>query len=306
MGIIGTGLDLRAARAWGYAGIAGESVIAIGITVFIILTVRWLLRIRSDRNEIHAESSRALTANYYATIGISLALTAAAIAPYCAPGAGILWLISAIGGAALLLYLLGNWIQSGIPTADLAPAVFLPIVGNAATVYVAADAGVEQYAWFSFSLAIVCWLALVPLVLYRLIAVEPRLPRKLAPQFAIFVASPAVLANAWFVLDSGQVDALFKILACVSLFFALLTVRLWRLAWGEPFNVAMWGWTFPAAVLAGSFERLALTSPSDASTMFALALLWLAVAITLGCTIGAVHGWLRGGDEHEIRLGAVR
>jgi hypothetical protein len=197
MGIIGAGIDSRSARAWEYAGIVGESVIAVGIVVFIILTVRWLLRIRSDRKELVAESSRALTANYFAAIGISLALTAAAIVPYCALGAGVLWFISATGGAALVLSLLGNWIQIGIATSELTPASFLPVVGNAVSVYVAADAGIEQYVWFSFSLAVVCWLALLPLALYRLIAVGSRLPRRLAPQLAIFIASPAVLANAF-------------------------------------------------------------------------------------------------------------
>jgi tellurite resistance protein TehA-like permease len=151
--------------------------------------------------------------------------------------------------------------------------------------------------FFLLTVARVCWVALLPLVVYRLIIVKPRLPRKIAPQLAIVVESPAVIANAWFVLNGGRVDDLFKILACASLFFALLTIRTWRLAWGEPFNVAMWGWTFPAAALAGSFERIAHGSPSFASATLALILLWLAICITAACATGVVRGWLRDAEK---------
>jgi tellurite resistance protein TehA-like permease len=126
-----------------------------------------------------------------------------------------------------------------------------------------------------------------------LMFVKPPLPRRLGPQLAIFVSAPGVLANAWFVLNDGRVDALFSILACVSLFFGLLTIRMWRQAWGEPFNIAMWGWTFPAAALAGAFQRIALVSPSLPSKALALVLLWLAIGVTAGCAAGAVRGWLR-------------
>jgi tellurite resistance protein len=297
MGIVGTGLDLRFAHVLGYGdGTIGDAIVTFGVAVFLVLSVRWLLRIWSDRHELGTES-RTVAAHFYGTIVISLALTSAGVAPCSLLAARVLWFVSAVGGAALLLYLFGRWIETGVDDAELTPAIFLPVVGNATSVYVAGVIGVESYAWFSFSLAAVCWMALLPLSVYRLIVVKPRLPRRLAPQLGILVASPAVLANAWFVLNGGRADDAFKILACASLFFALLTIRSWRLAWGEPFNVAMWGWTFPAAALAGSFERIALVSPSVPSTTLALALLWLAIAVTAACTAGTVWGW-----QHEAAI----
>jgi tellurite resistance protein len=303
MGIVGTGLDLRLAQAGGYgARIISETVVWLGIAVFLILGVRWLLRIRSNPAEIETESSRASSADFYGTIVISLALTAAAIAPYTLPGARTCWLVSSVGGVVLVLYLFGKWIRSGIDQSDLTPAVFLPVVGNAVCVFAAMEIGVVQYAWFSFSLAIICWIAFLPLSFYRLIVAEPRLPRRLAPQLAILVASPAVLANAWFVLNGGRIDGLMKVLACIALFFALLTIRSWRLAWGEPFNVAMWGWTFPSAALAGTYERIALVSPSFLSTALALGLLWIAIGVTAACAAGALRGWLREASAKPLSI----
>jgi tellurite resistance protein TehA-like permease len=134
------------------------------------------------------------------------------------------------------------------------------------------------------------------------------MPRKLAPQLAILVASPAVLANAWYVLNGGRIDDLLKILACASLFFALLTIRSWRLAWGEPFNVAMWGWAFPAAALAGCFERIALTSSDVLTTAFAVALLGIAIGITSACAAGVLRGWQRQASlyKHSIPIGVTK
>ena len=130
--------------------------------------MRWLLRIRSDRREIDVETTVALTANYFGAIGIAFSLTAAAIAPYSVSGARMTWFVAAVWGAGLVLYLLGKWIQTGVDDFDLTPAILLPVVGNAVSVYVAGSVGVEEYAWFSFSLALVCWMVLMPLSLYRL------------------------------------------------------------------------------------------------------------------------------------------
>jgi tellurite resistance protein len=293
MGIVGLGLDWRLAAHLGYAGaIAGELIAALGIAVFVLLGARWLMRIRSDRREIAAEAAVALTANYFGAIDISVALIAAAVVPYSEALARGLWFVAAGGGIALVLFLLGKWIETGIDDFSLTPAILLPVVGNAVSVYVAADLGVEQYAFFSFAIALVCWLCFMPLSLYRLLVVKPPLPRKLAPQLSILVSSPAVIANAWFVLDGGRIDDVMKLLACTSLFFALLAIRTWRLGWGEPFNVAMWGWTFPAAAIAGTYGRIAFASPSLPTALLAHVLWILATLITAACAVGAVRGWL--------------
>jgi tellurite resistance protein len=213
--------------------------------------------------------------------------------PYSRQAALALWVLAAAGSAALLIYLLGKWIEDGIKDFELTPALLLPVVGNAASVYAAGALGVTDIAWFSFAFALLCWLTLAPLTMYRLLVVQPRLPRKLAPQLAILVSSPAVLANAWFVLNGGVVDAPMRILAFKSLFFALLTIRMWKIASGEPFNVAMWGWTFPAAALAGAFERIALRDPSPVNIGLAAGTIAIAGVIVVLCVAGSLRGWYR-------------
>ena len=61
----------------------------------------------------------------------------------------------------------------------------------------------------------------LPLLLHRLIFCEDKLPERLAPSLAIFVASPAVGCLSWVQL-TGRMDAVYRFILFTALFFALL------------------------------------------------------------------------------------
>jgi tellurite resistance protein len=293
MGIAGLGLAWRlAAKAQHAPAFVGDWIVAAGAALFLALLVVWLRRIYTHPHELRTESNVAISQSYFGAIVISVSLFAAAAVPYSRPLAFTLWLVAAGGGAALLIYLLGRWIEHGIEKYELTPAIFIPVVGNATSVYAAVPLGLGEFGWASFSFALLCWLSLGPLVVYRLLAVEPRLPRKLAPQIAVLVSSPAVLAASWYTL-TGSADAVFKILTFKALFFALLTVRLWKMGWGEPYNVAMWGWTFPAAALAGVLERAAFAFASPVYQVLAGVALTFATLAVAACSLATAAGLLR-------------
>ena len=292
MGIEGLGLAWRvAARAGSVPPFIGESLLAAGAALFAVLLPLWLRRSVSFPQELRVETHVAITASYLGTIVISTSLLAAAVVPYARPAAYLLWALATFGGAALLVVLLGRWIEHGIRDFELTPAVFIPAVGNATTVYAAVALGQKEIAWMSFSFALLCWLTLGPIVTYRLFVTEPKLPRKMAPQLAVLVSSPAVLASAWYALVGA--DAVFKILAFKALLLALLTARLWRIGWGEPYNVAMWGWTFPAAALAGAFERAASSLEDPLYHFIAASSLVVATLAVTACAGATLRGWIR-------------
>jgi tellurite resistance protein len=292
MGIAGLGLAWRVAAKSQHAPVfVGEWIVAASAALFSALLVVWLFRIYTHPREVSTESNVAISASYFGAIGISVSLLAAAAVPYSHPLAFLLWLFASIGGAALLIYLLGRWIEHGIEEFELTPAIFIPVVGNATSVYAAAPLGLSELGWVSFSFALLCWLSLGPLVMYRLLVVEPRLPRKLAPQLAVLVSSPAVLAASWYTL-TGSADAVFKILTFKALFFVLLTARLWKMAWGEPYNVAMWGWTFPAAALAGVLERASFAFASPLYQFLAAVALAVATLSVAACSVATAAGWI--------------
>jgi tellurite resistance protein len=293
MGIAALGLAWRdAAAAHGLPAGIGEWLIAASAVVFAVLLVVWAARVMTHPQEIDAELRVAITASYLGTITISCSLLAAGVLPYSRAAAVVLWAIGAFGGAALLIYLLGRWIEGGIKADELTPALFLPVVGNATSVYAGVPLGYGELGWASLSLALLCWLTFGPITMYRLMVTEPRLPRKMAPQLAVMVSSPAVMASAWYLL-TGSADPAFKILAFKALFFALLTARLWKMAWGEPFSVAMWGYTFPAAALAGAFEHAAAATSSPLYAGLATTTLTVATIVVVLCAAWTMRGWFR-------------
>src|ERR1700730_3742199 len=294
MGIAGLGLACETAvKAQGAPPSIGTWLIGISAVVFVLLFVAWLARVVCKPDEVRAETRSASTASYFGTIGISLSLLAAGAVPYSRPLAVVLWSIATFGGAALLLYLLGRWIQNGIKDSELTPALFIPVIGNATPIYAAVPLGFSEIGWASFSFALLCWLPPLPITMYRLFVVEPRLPRRMAPQLGVLISAPAVMASGWFMLSGGVMDAAFRILAFKALFFAILTVRLWKMAAGEPFNVASWGWTLPAAALADAFERAALAMPTPLYEALAAITLAAASLIVAVCAAGTAAGWLR-------------
>jgi tellurite resistance protein len=184
--------------------------------------------------------------------------------------------------------LLGSWIERGIKDSELTPSLLIPIVGNATAVYAAVPLGYTQLGWASFAFAIVGWLAVLPLIVYRLLVTEPRLPRKLAPQLALPIAPPAVLASVWYVL-TGAADPVFKVLAFKSLFFGFLALRLWKMAWGEPFSDAKWAYAFPTAALAGAFVR---AEPTPFYSALAATTLSIATITVAACAAWTLRGWI--------------
>jgi tellurite resistance protein len=293
VGIVALGLDWRATgRAGNAPPVIGESLIAVDGLVFVALIVTWLNRIAAYPNELRVEFKSPITASLFGTIVISTSLLSAGVLPYSIALATVLWIVATISGLLLLITLLGRWIETGIESFELTPALYAPVVGNATTAYAGVALGFGEIGWLSYAVALFTWLTIGPIVVYRLLVVVPRLPRKMAPQLGLLVSSPAVLAGAWHAL-TGHTDVVFKLLAFNALFLGVLVVRLWRVGWGEPFNVAMWGWTFPTAALAGAFGLASRTMPEQLYRI--LGPLTLAVAtVTVGmCAMGTVRGWFR-------------
>jgi tellurite resistance protein len=163
MGIVGLGLAWRsAARSQHLPPVIGESLISLGAIVFVALVLVWLARIVRHPDEVAAENGSAITCSYYGTITISCSLLAAGALPYSRAIAFVLWVIAAFGGAALLIVLLGRWIERGIKDTELTPALFIPIVGNATSIYAGVPLGMSEVGWASFSFALLCWLTIGP------------------------------------------------------------------------------------------------------------------------------------------------
>ncbi len=284
MGIAGLGLAWRAAASViGVPPAIGEVLLALAALLFVILAAAYAIKSIRATSLVRAEYADAATSSNFGTIVIAISLLAAGAVPYSTALATVLWIIAVVSGAGLLVTLLGTWIAEPVQTAKITPAWFIPVVGNATTAYAGTALGHDEVAWASFALAVIFWLTLQPLVFYRLIFAEP-LPPRAAPTLGVLVSSPAVLGSAWFELTGGG-GPVFAILLFAALFLTLLVVRLWHLTRGMGFSITAWGYTFPAAALAGTLVHYHLSVPGPISAI--LAQLGLAAATAIVAFVAA-------------------
>jgi tellurite resistance protein len=278
MGIAALGLAWRAAvPVIDAPAPIGEGLLALAAVLFVVLAAIYAIKSVRATALVRAEYADAATSSNFGTIVIAVSLLAASAVPYSTALATALWIIAVVSGAGLLIALLGTWIAEPVPTAKITPGWFIPVVGNATTAYAGTALGHDQVAWASFAIAVIFWLTLQPLVFYRLIFAE-RLPPRAAPTLGVLVSSPAVMASAWFELTGGG-GPVFAVLLFGALFFALLVVRLWRLTTGMGFSITAWGYTFPAAALAGALVRYHASVPGPVGALLAQLGLALATAI---------------------------
>ena len=292
MGFASVGLAWRfAADSLAVPAIIGEAILVNASLLFVVLAVLYSRKLIYASHLVRSEYHDASSSSYFGTIVIAISLLAYAAIPYSRVLGTVLWAISAISGAVLLLALLGNWIVDEVKTVQITPLWFTPIVGNATTAYAASALGYREIGIASFAFASLCWLTIQPLVFYRLHFAEP-LPARAAPSLAILVSSPAVLATAWYQLTGGG-GIVFDILVFKALFLAALVVRLRKMARGMGFAVSAWSYSFPAGALAGALLRYHVSVPGALTFVLAVLGLALATAIVIFVAIRSLIGLCR-------------
>jgi tellurite resistance protein len=148
----------------------------------------------------------------------------------------------------LTLFVLSRWVaQTAFEVQHANPSWFIPVVGNILVPLAAVDHGLNEIAWFFFSIGLVFWLVLQTIVFNRMIFHHP-LPAKLAPTFFILMAPPAVGFIAYVRL-TGSVDGFARVLLYTGLFTALLLLALFRKFIGIKFFLSWWAYSFPMAAL---------------------------------------------------------
>jgi len=233
---------------------------------------------------------------FAATIPVATLILAAAFVDVQAVLSAVLWWAGAAAQLGLTLDVLRVWIADRrFEPSHVHPAWFIPVVGNLVVPLAGVTHAPDDVSWFFFSIGLVYWLALLPIVLNRLFLHGP-LPPRLAPTLAILIAPPAVAFLAWLRLGGAVTDPVGRILLHVATFQALLLLVQARALRRAPFALSAWAYTFPLAALTVAFlaaardESTSVYRPMAAITLAAVTFV---VAVLAGRTLQAV--W-----RHEI------
>ena len=138
-----------------------------------------------------------------ACLTVGLMLLSALLNPHMPEAARVLIWVAAISHFAYLAWLIDGWFRGGLALEMISPVWFIPVVGNIVVPVGAMATGQVMLAWFGFSIGIVMWLMLLPIVFFRLIHGKP-MPEELESTQMVLVAPPAIGSVSWSLLAADE------------------------------------------------------------------------------------------------------
>lgn len=250
MGLAGLGLAWRTAHellAW--PAWIGEALLALAAVSFAGTALIYALRALRYPALFLGDCRHPLRSSFLAAITVGAMLLSIGLDRY-APGlAPILWFIAATSHLIIAVLVMAQWCRRNHEIQHSNPAWFIPVVGNIVAPIGGVLYGFPEYSWFFFSVGVVFWLVLFPILLNRILF-HGQMPAKLLPTLFILLAPPAVSCVAYLGLNGGQPDALVRILLYTGLFIGLLLLALAPMLAKVPFALSWWAYTFPAAAIS--------------------------------------------------------
>ena len=223
-----------------------------------------------------------------ACLTVGLMLLSALLAPHMPRLANVMIWIAALGHFLLLAWLINGWFRGGLALEIISPVWFIPVVGNIVVPVGAIASGEVMLAWFGFSVGIVLWLMLLPIVFFRLIHGK-RMPDELESTQMVLVAPPAIGSVSWSLLAGDQAVVPGVVLLSVAFFLMLTMVPMVLRVISRPFVPANWAFGFPLAALSTGLATYSILLERDILMGVGLVILLLVSALILWALIGSAR-----------------
>lgn len=223
-----------------------------------------------------------------ACLTVGLMLLSALLAPHMPRLANAMIWIAALGHFLLLAWLINGWFRGGLALEIISPVWFIPVVGNIVVPVGAIASGEVMLAWFGFSVGIVLWLMLLPIVFFRLIHGKP-MSDELESTQMVLVAPPAIGSVSWSLLAGDQAVVPGVVLLSVAFFLMLTMVPMVLRVISRPFVPANWAFGFPLAALSTGLATYSILLERDILMGVGLVILLLVSALILWALIGSAR-----------------
>jgi tellurite resistance protein len=223
-----------------------------------------------------------------ACLTVGLMLLSALLAPHMPRLANAMIWIAALGHFLLLAWLINGWFRGDLALEIISPVWFIPVVGNIVVPVGAIASGEVMLAWFGFSVGIVLWLMLLPIVFFRLIHGK-RMPDELESTQMVLVAPPAIGSVSWSLLAGDQAVVPGVVLLSVAFFLMLTMVPMVLRVISRPFVPANWAFGFPLAALSTGLATYSILLERDILMGVGLVILLLVSALILWALIGSAR-----------------
>jgi len=245
MGILGLGLCWRQATfapSW-----IGELILSLGALAFAAQVTGYGYKFLRHRDIVRSDLRHPIQANFCGAAAIDVTLLGAALQPYAAVPAHLLWSCGAVLQLAVAVWLIKRWLRDPPPLIVVCPPMLIPTIGTLVIPATSATFGVPMLAWVGVAVGGLSALVGLPIMLWRLARREP-LPPTLQPTLAILITPPALGAMSCEALAPTTAWPALTLLYLGVGVGMVLASRL-RHFLRLPYSAAWWAYTFPLANL---------------------------------------------------------
>jgi tellurite resistance protein len=273
LGTIGMGFAWRyASTLWPVSPWPGESLVALAVIIWFLLTVATITRAVRFPHSVLAEMRHPVMSSFVSLFPATTMLVAIGFVPWCRPVSLALF---TLGVVVQLGY--ASWQSAGLwrgkhPQEATTPGLYLPTVANNFISAMACGALAFHDAGLLFlGAGVFSWLSLEPVILQRLRSAG-ELPSTLRTSLGIQLAPALVACSAWLSVNGGEADTFAKMLFGYGLLQLLFTLRLMPWYLSQPFNASFWSFSFGVSALATTGLHLGQSAPSGIFHVIAIPL----------------------------------
>lgn len=227
------------------------SLILTGLVSALFLTLLgfYLAKLIRYPQSVIEEIHHPVKINFLPTISVSLILLSIIyMEPVPALSHG-LWIAGTVLHFMFSLYIINVWIHhKHFEIQHMNPAWMIPPVGNILIPIAGVYHGHIELSWFFFSVGLLFWVTLTPIIFYRIMFHHP-IPARLMPTLFILIAPPAVGFISYVNL-TGQIDGFARFLLYAGLFLTfLLAAKIAKFSRLQ-FFLSWWAYSFPIAAIS--------------------------------------------------------
>jgi tellurite resistance protein len=220
----------------------------LALVVYLIISAFYLTKIIKHRAAFIAEFNHPIRLSFFPAFSISLILLGTVFLTNQPVLSKWLWSVGVVLHLMFTLYVLTAWINhTHFQINHINPAWFIPVVGNILVPIAGITHAPVDISWFFFTIALVFWILLFAMVLYRMFFHDP-MPQRLLPTLFILIAPPAVGFVSYMKL-TGDLDPFARILYYTALFTTLLLATQLPRFIKLPFFMSWWAYSFPLAAI---------------------------------------------------------
>jgi tellurite resistance protein len=256
MGMFALGLAWReATQAFGVPALLAEAILLLAGLALGAQTAAYGWKLLRRPEAARGDFFHPVQSSFFGAAAIDLTLLGAALAPYAAESARLVWSLGAVLQLVVAARTVLWWIARPPGWAAVNPTWLIPTVGTLVVPATASLGGPPALAWIAALVGGASTAIVLPVVLWRLVQ-RGAPPPALLPTIAITMTPPALCALTWDALLGTATDP--AALAILTAGYVALVGVAWQLPQlaRAPFASSWWAYTFPLANLTLASFRL--------------------------------------------------